>query len=75
MVSLKIKGEKLVINVTIKAQGKCWNFFISLGITGEKLPINVFFGNKKTPPNRKPFPNFNLTHSQSAIHSQSTIVE
>jgi hypothetical protein len=47
-----------VINVTIKAQGKCWKFFISLGITGEKLPINVFLGYKGTPPNRKPFPNF-----------------
>jgi len=75
MVSLKMKGEKWVINVTIKAQGKCWKFFISLGITGEKLPINVFFGNKGTPPNRKPFPNFNLTYSKSAIRSQSAIVE
>jgi len=52
---LKIKGKKLVINVTIKAQGKCWNFFISLGITGEKLPINVFFGNKGTPPTENLF--------------------
>jgi len=55
LVSLKIKGKKLVINVTIKAQGKCWNFFISLGITGEKLPINVFFGNKGTPPTENLF--------------------